>query len=781
MPRPRWGGRPTVSVVGPLVRRAALDFDRAGEFSQEGMEPLIEFVTTMLTKVIDTWLDPATQPFDHQIVTSAWMLLREQAHVLPNPHWSFKTRGGFVANDMGTGKTLSVILTLLVDLVIHEAGFKVRPTLVVCPPSLVEAVWFDEMKVAPRMAQFVCVVQEPGARAVPDAPNGKQPLIVITSYAQFFSKEDSKDAVWALWKDFDNETRSHETRSHETRSHVSDRLRTRIASRKAPAAPGGGKGGKETKGGKKRGRGGPEEDEEPPAKTRRTRDGKRVPVEAKESHKAEEEAEEEEAHKAKKRAKAAAKKTKRPMVWGRLVLDEAQIAKNPATNTHKHLSKLTSRVTWNVSATPCDNKEQNLWNLAKLAGVGADVAKDTDVIRNYFMKRVDQTHTGACEVAYVDVRLTEPAAHMARVLRRTAKPGKGGKIATMTTLRILAADPMTMFSADPGGEGDQGDRKTSKTAQALVASCLAEFPEPSAADVADMPVVYGLRGKLARFIRELCGSLPPDKAAVLGLLVGVKGALGQGMEAAVELVARGKVALDRGAALEVCSWASSNDDRLVGLQGVLAKCLKERKLAHMTRCVRAASEHIHVPTELRPRLRSCVEGLAGTSPTSLIRLIDPDGLYGEVPVGVAEEVMAADDGPSTSQGGGAMEALRQCLRDCTSSGTNPVYRTPVTLAAMRIIRKTLSSGPTEKVLVFTHYTAEIVGLEQALAADGIGHLKFCGNMSDEDRNHNVKTIGSDPDVRVLIINIACGGQGLNLQVARTVVFLSGDWNPRWSF
>ena len=52
-------------------------------------------------------------------------------------------------------------------------------------------------------------------------------------------------------------------------------------------------------------------------------------------------------------------------------------------------------------------------------------------------------------------------------------------------------------------------------------------------------------------------------------------------------------------------------------------------------------------------------------------------------------------------------------------------------------------------------------------------------MKQEDRNQNMQ-IFNDPDseYRVFILSTRAGGQGLNLQVADTVIIFDSDFNPQ---
>ena len=82
-----------------------------------------------------------------------------------------------------------------------------------------------------------------------------------------------------------------------------------------------------------------------------------------------------------------------------------------------------------------------------------------------------------------------------------------------------------------------------------------------------------------------------------------------------------------------------------------------------------------------------------------------------------------------------------------------------------------------KVIVFTHYRAEVDALIVALSEVEIAYAKVVGDDSDVVKALNLEAFKSDLSRRVLIANIACGGAGLNLQQASTVYFMISDYNP----
>jgi SNF2 family DNA or RNA helicase len=52
-----------------------------------------------------------------------------------------------------------------------------------------------------------------------------------------------------------------------------------------------------------------------------------------------------------------------------------------------------------------------------------------------------------------------------------------------------------------------------------------------------------------------------------------------------------------------------------------------------------------------------------------------------------------------------------------------------------------------------------------------------GDMKSIERSRSLKTIANDPSVKIILISLKAGGEGLNLTSCNNVVFLDPWWNP----
>jgi len=74
--------------------------------------------------------------------------------------------------------------------------------------------------------------------------------------------------------------------------------------------------------------------------------------------------------------------------------------------------------------------------------------------------------------------------------------------------------------------------------------------------------------------------------------------------------------------------------------------------------------------------------------------------------------------------------------------------------------------------VFAHH----ISVVDALAAK-YGGLRVAGKDSSEARQAAVDTFQSDPDARVIVLNMKAGGVGLTLTAASDVLFVEQGWTP----
>ena len=83
----------------------------------------------------------------------------------------------------------------------------------------------------------------------------------------------------------------------------------------------------------------------------------------------------------------------------------------------------------------------------------------------------------------------------------------------------------------------------------------------------------------------------------------------------------------------------------------------------------------------------------------------------------------------------------------------------------------------DKAIVFSQYRTMIDLVEWRLKQSGIEVVKLMGDMPLSQRRSTLSAFKSSPSIRVILMSLKTGGEGLNLQEANHVFLLEPWWNP----
>lgn len=89
-----------------------------------------------------------------------------------------------------------------------------------------------------------------------------------------------------------------------------------------------------------------------------------------------------------------------------------------------------------------------------------------------------------------------------------------------------------------------------------------------------------------------------------------------------------------------------------------------------------------------------------------------------------------------------------------------------------IVTKVVRHAPTSKILIFYDGDNTAFYLAQALEMLYINHRIYARTLDNPTRSAYVALFNSDPDIRVLLIDVACGALGLNLNAANIVLIVN---------
>ncbi|GAB1302384.1 Lymphocyte-specific helicase [Apodemus speciosus] len=83
-----------------------------------------------------------------------------------------------------------------------------------------------------------------------------------------------------------------------------------------------------------------------------------------------------------------------------------------------------------------------------------------------------------------------------------------------------------------------------------------------------------------------------------------------------------------------------------------------------------------------------------------------------------------------------------------------------------------------KVLVFSQMTSMLDILMDYCHLRNFSFSRLDGSMSYSEREKNIYSFNTDPDVFLFLVSTRAGGLGINLTAADTVIIYDSDWNPQ---
>ncbi|GAX84792.1 hypothetical protein CEUSTIGMA_g12213.t1 [Chlamydomonas eustigma] len=94
-----------------------------------------------------------------------------------------------------------------------------------------------------------------------------------------------------------------------------------------------------------------------------------------------------------------------------------------------------------------------------------------------------------------------------------------------------------------------------------------------------------------------------------------------------------------------------------------------------------------------------------------------------------------------------------------------------------LIQEIVDDHATRKTVVFCDWRAEMSLIESALTEVGLRSIAFHGDLSVDEREDALSEFKRSDATNVLVAQIKCAGQGLNLQTAQRAFLMRPQWNP----
>jgi DNA repair protein RAD16 len=98
-------------------------------------------------------------------------------------------------------------------------------------------------------------------------------------------------------------------------------------------------------------------------------------------------------------------------------------------------------------------------------------------------------------------------------------------------------------------------------------------------------------------------------------------------------------------------------------------------------------------------------------------------------------------------------------------------------ALVQEIDRMIAADSASKALVFSQFVNFLELIEWRLKREGISSAKLTGSLPIQARSNMIISFQTDPSLKVLLISLKAGGEGLNLQAADHVFVMDPWWNP----
>ncbi|KAK8128624.1 hypothetical protein PG984_009732 [Apiospora sp. TS-2023a] len=116
------------------------------------------------------------------------------------------------------------------------------------------------------------------------------------------------------------------------------------------------------------------------------------------------------------------------------------------------------------------------------------------------------------------------------------------------------------------------------------------------------------------------------------------------------------------------------------------------------------------------------------------------------------------------------------LQALDKSYPKPMVPSAKTTTVKHTILEWQKDAPDDKIIIFTQFLQEGQILGRMLQAEGFKFLYFFGEMSSKDKTTAVDIFHQNDDVKIMIASLKCGGVALNLTCANRVILIDPWWN-----
>ena len=115
------------------------------------------------------------------------------------------------------------------------------------------------------------------------------------------------------------------------------------------------------------------------------------------------------------------------------------------------------------------------------------------------------------------------------------------------------------------------------------------------------------------------------------------------------------------------------------------------------------------------------------------------------------------------------------LQEWLDGGGN-ILPSAKSVAIKKQISEWVTQEPDAKIIVYTQWLPMIKILSQVCREEKWGFCQYTGQMSTKARTETIASFKADPNNKIMLASLKCGGLGLNLTMANKVICLDPWWN-----
>jgi len=107
---------------------------------------------------------------------------------------------------------------------------------------------------------------------------------------------------------------------------------------------------------------------------------------------------------------------------------------------------------------------------------------------------------------------------------------------------------------------------------------------------------------------------------------------------------------------------------------------------------------------------------------------------------------------------------------------NRILPSAKSIALKTQIESWLAREPDTKIIIYTQWLPMIKIMSQICREESWGFCQYAGTMTTGARSDTIASFKSDPDLKIMLASLKCGGLGLNLTMANKVICVDPWWN-----